>query len=271
MEELLALTGAGAEKDELIALARRTPTKQIRMLGCDDLSSLSREGWLQIPQAGVIEALRGRRLEGLYKERLELFQETERQSAAKGGTLGFPNRHSSQDPHEFFAECGAMFLTEHVDGAAGGAMEAVTTREDLRRVNPRAFELLEKFFSKTAPMANREKRGISAESRVAFVEARIGRLKEEAERRPTFAKIAQLAQTHLQLARAAKSPEHFDQAKQLLDQLRHRFTGPQVLGELFGLVDKARFLNELGRELDRGLDGGSDDDPGDDLRAGGRR
>ena len=79
----------------------------------------------------------------------KIFEQTEKATAAGAGKPAFPTAYSAADRQEFFAECAAMFLGDHV--LPSGAAEVVTTREDLRRTNPDAYQFMKQVFEERVP------------------------------------------------------------------------------------------------------------------------
>jgi hypothetical protein len=79
----------------------------------------------------------------------QLFQETKNADPEKGPR--FPTPYAATDEEEFFAEAATVFLRRHV--VELGSANLVLTRERLKRDNPRAYEILERIFSKDIPEA----------------------------------------------------------------------------------------------------------------------
>lgn len=185
-------------------------------------------------------------------EWLELYEETLKECRSKNGTLGFPNAYSRTDPKEFFAECLTMFLVGNVNGY--GAQEVVTTREDLRRVNPRAYALAEKFFREVVPEARRVGKRITLEQRIWYARESIAALRRSVEEKESFKHLMQLAFGLLQLARLAKDTAAFDELRRVVDRMGDRLEGWTLGSEFIGIIDKIRVVCEFEDELTRGVE-----------------
>jgi hypothetical protein len=86
-----------------------------------------------------------------------IYDETRAATDSGKGAPAFPTDYAATDPQELFAESAAIFLGTHTLREQGN-VETVTTREDLRRTNPKLYSFMEKVFAERVPEALRQNR-----------------------------------------------------------------------------------------------------------------